>query len=703
MHFPPALLDEIRARLPVSQVVARKVKLKRQGREYAGLSPFKVEKSASFFVNDQKGFYHCFASGEHGDIFTFVMKTEGLTFPEAVERLAAEAGVTLPKASAEAREQHDTRVRLQTLVEASAVYFEKQLASPPGREGLRYLQGRGLSRETIKRFRLGFSIPGRSALKEHLAAAGFSAAEMNASGMLIHGDDIPVSYDRFRNRVIFPITDLKDRVVAFGGRGLEKDAKPKYLNSPETPLFHKGHMLFNAAKARAAAHERGRIIVVEGYMDAIALAQAGFAECVAPLGTALTADQLALLWRLNGEPTLCFDGDSAGQKAAYRAIETALPHIQAGQSLKFAFLPDGLDPDDLLRQQGPDAMQAVLAATRPFSHVLWDREWGVGDWSTPERRAQLEQNVWAKVALIENASVRGHYEQAMQERLAKAFGRAVAVRDAARAVPPASGRDGMDEPPQSAQRASAGAARGTPPAHPQRAGWPQSGRQQGSWQGKAQRGGGMGKAGQAGRRPWQPGGRGAGGRFGGSNPFEPSGPTPSLRESRLVSDSGVQPSHREALLLRTIVNHPWLIDDCSETIAGLSLHNKGLARLRDAILEVHALSCPLDRTTLHDQLRYLGHIKDLALLDQIATHRGDRFAEADAPRETVELGWRHTHALHARQVEFGREVEAAEQAWHADQTDAAYARLRDLNQRLSETEGKEAIIEGYGSNARDKT
>ena len=258
---------------------------------------------------------------------------------------------------------------------------------------MRYLEGRGLTRDTMTRFRLGFAPGGRSALKEHLAPAGFTAEEMNTSGMLIHGDDIPVSYDRFRNRVMFPITDAKERVVAFGGRGLEKDAKPKYLNSPETPLFHKGHLLFNAAKARTPAYERGRIIAVEGYMDAIALSQAGFQECVAPLGTALTADQLGLLWRLNGEPILCFDGDSAGRKAAFRAIETALPHLKPGQSLKFAFLPDGLDPDDLLRQEGSDAMQAVLERTRPFADVLWDREWDAGDWSTPERRAQFEQKL----------------------------------------------------------------------------------------------------------------------------------------------------------------------------------------------------------------------------------------------------------------------------------------------------------------------
>jgi DNA primase len=664
MRFPPALLDEIRARLPVSQVVARKVKLKRQGREYAGLSPFKVEKSASFFVNDQKGFYHCFASGEHGDIFTFVMKTEGLTFPEAIERLAQEAGVALPKASAQSHEQQDKRGRLHDLVEASAAYYERQLISPVGREGLRYLEGRGLTRDTMTRFRLGFAPGGRSALKEHLASAGFTGEEMSTSGMLIHGDDIPVSYDRFRNRVMFPITDAKERVVAFGGRGLEKDAKPKYLNSPETPLFHKGNLLFNAAKARTPAYERGRIIAVEGYMDAIALAQAGFQECVAPLGTALTADQLGLLWRLNGEPILCFDGDSAGRKAAFRAIETALPHLKPGQSLKFAFLPDGLDPDDLLRQEGSDAMQSVLERTRPFADVLWDREWDAGDWSTPERRAQFEQNLRGKIALIEHGAVRGHYEQDMRDRLAKAFGRG-------------GGGGGQWR----------GQGQGSQDSHGQ--GRFQD-RQGGAPSGRWGAGSGFAKPGFA------KGGRGGNNRYGGGQ-AAPAAASSSLRLSKLVSDETAQPAHREGLLMRTIVNHPWLMDDWSETIAELFLQNKGLSRLRDAILEIHALSCPLDRTQLRDQLKSFGLDRTLALLEQGATHRGDRFAEADAPRETVELGWRHICALHGRQVELRREIEAAQQAWHRDQTDASYARLRDLNHRLNETAGKEAMIEGYAA------
>src|SRR5690606_24430779 len=249
MRFPPALLDEIRARLPVSQVVSRKVSLKRQGREYAGLSPFKAEKTPSFFVNDQKGFYHCFASGEHGDVFTFLMKTEGLSFPEAVERLAAEAGVPVPRMTAVESRQEDQRARLLEVVAASAEFFEAELRDGAGGEARRYLERRGLARETIARFRLGYAPPGRATLKDHLAGLGFTAEEMTLSGMVVAGEDIPVSYDRFRHRVMFPITDLRGRIIAFGGRALDANAPAKYLNSPETPLFHTGNVLFNAHQA----------------------------------------------------------------------------------------------------------------------------------------------------------------------------------------------------------------------------------------------------------------------------------------------------------------------------------------------------------------------------------------------------------------------------------------------------------------------
>ncbi len=417
MRFPPSLLDEIRARLPVSQVVSRKVALKRAGREFKGLSPFKTEKTPSFTVNDQKGFYHCFATGEHGDIFAFVVKTEGLSFPEAVERLAQEAGVPMPKAGPRDEVREDERTRLLAILAASAKFFEDQLKGPAGRDARRYLEGRQLTAEAIARFRLGYAPGGRSALKEHLAQAGFSAADMALSGMLIAGDDIPVSYDRFRHRIMFPITDLKGRVIAFGGRALDPDAPAKYLNSPETPLFHKGAVLFNAHNARPASHDKGQVLVVEGYMDVIALSEAGFPQTVAPLGTALTENQIDLLWRMASEPILCFDGDAAGRRAAFRAVETALPGLRPGHSLQFAFLPDGLDPDDLVRQRGPAGMDAVLGAVRPLVDVLWEREIAAGPVDTPERRAVFEQRLESLIRGISDARVQGLYRQAIRDRL----------------------------------------------------------------------------------------------------------------------------------------------------------------------------------------------------------------------------------------------------------------------------------------------
>ena len=426
-RFTPHLLDEIRARLPVSQVVGRKVALKKAGREYKGLSPFKVEKTPSFTVNDQKGFYHCFATGEHGDIFTFLMKTEGLDFPEAVERLAEEAGVPLPKKEERSQEHEDQRDRLYRLLETSARFFEEQLRAPLGAEARRYLEKRGLARETIAAFRLGFAPAGRQVLRQHLKAAGFSDADMALSGMAIAGPDIPEPYDRFRNRVMFPILDMKGRAIAFGGRALEKDAPAKYLNSPETPLFHKGHQLFNAARARPIAHDKNRVIVVEGYMDVVALHEGGFGEAVAPLGTALTEDQMTLLWRMSQEPTLCFDGDSAGKKAAYRAIDTALPHLKPGHSIRFAFLPDGLDPDDLIRQQGAAAMADVLERTRPLIDVLWERETNAGPLATPEQRAALEARLKALSGSIADAIVRAHYDRELRDRL-YALGRSMGGR-----------------------------------------------------------------------------------------------------------------------------------------------------------------------------------------------------------------------------------------------------------------------------------
>ena len=664
MRFSPHLLDEIRARLPVSQVVGRKVALKRKGREYAGLSPFKVEKTPSFFVNDQKGFYHCFASGEHGDIFTFLMKTEGVSFPEAVERLAQEAGVALPKPDVRDEAREDQRARLLALMEEAAKFFEASLIGAGGAEARRYIDKRGLRRETLAAFRIGYAPNSRSALKEHLAKAGYTLEEMTLSGMLIAGDDIPVAYDRFRHRVMFPISDLKGRIVAFGGRALDPDQNAKYLNSPETPLFHKGHLLFNAHRARPAAHDKERVIAVEGYMDAISLSEAGFTETVAPLGTALTEDQLKLLWRMAPEPILCFDGDSAGKRAAFRAVDTALPHLKPGASLMFAFLPDGLDPDDLVRQQGPAALDACLGRARPLVDVLFEREWGQGDWSTPERRAGLESRLKGLIAGIADEGVRAHYRQALGQRLAAAWGWPAGQR--------AGGPGG-----QGSQGGAGGGYRTGA------ASWP---RTQGFGGGRF-----------AGALP--PGRRGGAGRAlspGLGSGAEKANASPSLRKSALVASEGGLPPYREALLLKVMLNHPWLVEDQAEAIAALPFTSTALSRLRDAILSALAVDNSLDTETLRTHLNKSSVGKVLTLVERAVSHKCDRFAEPDAGRTEVEDGWRHALAMHDRHVGLRMALEAAEQAWHEDRSEASFARICDLKRQLELAGGADTFDTATG-------
>ena len=651
MKWPPSLLDDIRARLPVSQVVGRKVALKKAGREWKGLSPFKTEKSPSFFVNDQKGFYHCFASGEHGDIFKFVMRTEGLTFPEAVERLAEEAGVPMPKGEARNPEREDERKRLYELMEASAKFFETSYHETSAAHARKYVtEKRGLTTATIERFRIGYAPDSRNALKSYLAKLGYSSEDMIASGMLIGGADIPVAYDRFRGRVMFPITDLKGRVIAFGGRALEADVPAKYLNSPETPLFHKGHVLFNAAKARSAAYDKSRVIAVEGYMDVVALASAGFEEAVAPLGTALTEDQLKLLWRMAAEPVLCFDGDSAGKKAAFRAIDTALPHLLPGKSIRFAFLPDGLDPDDLIRQRGPEAMEQALVETRPFADVMFDREFGAGDWSSPERRASLERTLFGLVGRIQDEQVRGYYADDMRERLGKAFGRSAGTS----LVPHRSTEPSLpDDRGQSAPS-------GSDPREKRRRFEPRPRPSQF----------GPGRTGlPAQGRRWQPPGL----------LDTPLAPSDSLRQT-LQEGADVPP--REALLLRALMNHPWLIEEQWEEIAGLDFASSAAKRLRDTLLALPSEGVPLDSAELRAQVSQLGLDKALDRLDRATSHRSDRFAEPDAERDVVARGWLHTVLMHA-QDNLRRALAAANAAWDEEQTEDTLARILEIKRQLA--------------------
>ncbi|MEP3890679.1 MAG: DNA primase [Hellea sp.] len=428
MRFGENFMDEIKTRVRVSDVVGRHVKLKRQGREFAGLSPFTNEKTPSFFVNDEKGFYHCFSSGKHGDAISFFMEVEGLSFPEAVERLAEMAGVEMPKADPRAEERAARNKKTISWMEQAQVFFEKSLYRDVGSSARDYLKGRGLSKTAAENFGLGFAANHFSALKDELMQQGASPKMLIEAGLIIEPEDKGREpWDRFRDRIMFPIHDTRGRLVAFGGRAMEKGAKAKYLNSPETPIFQKGQLLYNYHRARKAISNpqngaRG-MIVAEGYMDVIALSRAGFEHAVAPMGTALTEDQLELLWRSGPEPILCFDGDKAGQRAAFRSVERALPLVRPGQTLRFAMLPDGQDPDDLIKAKGRGAMEEVLNRAISLVDMLWEREVQAEPLNSPEAKAGLKSRIFAALKEIQHDDVRAQYQTALLHRFDAEFGR----------------------------------------------------------------------------------------------------------------------------------------------------------------------------------------------------------------------------------------------------------------------------------------
>ena len=417
MTLSPAFLDELRARVPVSGVVGRRVKLTRAGREMKGCCPFHNEKTPSFYVNDDKGFYHCFGCSAHGDVIRFMTDAMGLPFMEAVKQLAAEAGLEVPAPSPEARAKAEVADSLAELTARAATWFQAQLAGDGGSAARDYLDRRGVRAATVKAFALGFSPESRTALRGHLKDA---TAEKLLEAGLIGKTEQDETYDRFRGRLMFPIRDARGRVVGFGGRALG-DVQPKYLNSADGPLFDKGRLLYNLDQAGPAARKSNRLIVVEGYMDVIGLAQAGIIEAVAPLGTAMTETQLALAWRLVDVPVLCFDGDGAGQRAATRAAMRALPLLKPGKSLSIATLPPGQDPDDICRAGGVAAFEAVLAAAVPLIDHIWAIETAGLDNATPERRAQARLHLREAAASIADPDVRSLYQAEFNQRFEAAF------------------------------------------------------------------------------------------------------------------------------------------------------------------------------------------------------------------------------------------------------------------------------------------
>jgi len=422
MRYGEGLLEEIRRRTDLVGLVGRRVKLVRKGRVMWGCCPFHPEKSPSFKVENERRLYKCFGCGQGGDAFKWLMETEGMSFRESVEKLAAEAGVELPKWSPEDEAREKRKKSLYEIVELAAVFYQEQLFGEGGKAAQNYLKGRGLDGAAAKQFRLGYA-PSGNGLIEHLTAHNVTQDEMIEAGLARPAADGRPMRDFFFDRIMFPITDGRSRVIAFGGRGMAPDAKPKYINTGETSLFSKGGNLYNFPIARAAAIKSGTIILAEGYMDVIALVRAGFAHAVAPLGTAFTEDQLQMLWRAAPEPVLAFDGDNAGQNAALRAAHMALPHLKAGHSLRFAFLPQGEDPDTLIAAQGAGAMAGLLDTAMPLSDLLWRAETEGKDFSTPERLAGLERRLAEIAAAVGDSQIAAYYRDAFREKVFAAYKR----------------------------------------------------------------------------------------------------------------------------------------------------------------------------------------------------------------------------------------------------------------------------------------
>jgi DNA primase len=629
MAFDEAFLDELKSRVKVADVVGRRVKLVRKGREYMGLCPFHSEKSPSFSVNEQKGFYHCFGCGAHGDAIKFVTETEGLNFREAVERLAAEAGMALPEESPFQREREEKRRTLYDVVAAAQQFFRERLAGPGGAAARAYILKRELDPATVERFGLGFAPDGRTTLIEHLTTKGIPLDEIVEAGLAVTPEGQSAPIDFFRNRLTIAIRDPRGRVVAFGARTLLPDGKPKYINTGETPLFHKGRLLYNLDRARKPAFDKQAMLVAEGYLDVIALAKAGFEHAVAPLGTALTEDQIALLWRVVPEPTLCFDGDAAGKRAAYRALDRAMPLLKPGQSLRFAFLPEGLDPDDLIRKDGAGAMQKVIAAARSLIEVFWEREVEAADLSTPERRAALQKRVETLVAEIQDATVRDHYRRELKDRLWSLM-------------------------------------------RPQRAPRP-------SGQGGAPRAFGL-PARPSLRNPALPPRR-----FGPPTPVFGQNPS-SLKDSAAVrGTTGARPTAAEAVLAYLMVSYPNVCLQDYETAEELTFDAPELERLRIEVLQYAAEHVELDESALKAHLAGRGFADVLSGLENGTILALDRTDSAGLPPEAVLQRWRSEVLARRRGQSVVPAARRARGDWAREGTDRAKRTVEEAEAALAES------------------
>jgi DNA primase len=658
MRFSNNFLDEIRDRVPISAVIGRRVtwdkkKTNVSRGDYWACCPFHGEKSPSFHCEDRKGRYHCFGCGVSGDHFRFLQEIEGMSFPESVQTIADLAGIAMPQPDVQAERREKERATLVDVMEIATRFFQDQLQSAAGAKARAYLRDRGLTARTIETFRLGYAPESRNALKEHLASKGVLKEQMEACGLVVH-ENVPVSYDRFRDRIMFPILSSRDKVIAFGGRAMSPDAMAKYLNSNETELFHKGNVLYNFTRARRASQAASKgpdaqppvVIAVEGYMDVIALHQAGVENAVAPLGTALTENQLELLWRMSPEPVLCFDGDGAGLRAAHRAADLALPHIKPGRTVRFALLPDGKDPDDLVRHEGRAPFDQVMAQAKPLAEMIWMREAGNGNFETPEKRAELEARLKQVVAVIADEGVRRFYQQHMRERL-NAFFR------------PETGQGGQRQP-------------------------------------FASRGGrGQGGAGAGGPRGNGPGG------FGASRPL---GVSDRLARSGLVRGYQELPALREVVLAITIVNHPQLLLEEYDEIAAIDFENKDLQRFWSAVLPAAATAGPnLSRAYLIEKLGAQGFDPLVQALEQQVRNARLWTATEQAAMEDAREGYRQALSLHKRtkalrlqKMELEREIAAATEAGDEQIIDPLLRALAEVQFEITRMENQEAIIDGFG-------
>jgi len=626
MRFTDTFLDDIRQRLPISEVVGAYVswdKRKSQpGRgDYWACCPFHGEKTPSFHADDRRARYHCFGCSVSGDIFRFLTEHAGLSFPEAVEKLAAQAGVPMPARDAREEKRDAQRATLYDVLEMAARYFEAALADNIGARARGYLNERQVSPKMLSQFRVGFAPDTRNGLKEHLAEKGIAAEQMAAAGLVVHGADIAVPYDRFRNRVMFPICDFAGKVIAFGGRALSPEARAKYLNSPESELFHKRMTLYNGQAARAAARKGKPIIVVEGYLDVIALVAGGFEGAVAPLGTALSQEHIGLLWRMSHEPVLCFDGDEAGQRAMARTSEIVMEMLEPGKSVTITTLPGGMDPDDLIREQGRASFGEFIERARPLSQMVWSLETAGKAPKTPEARAALEARLRARANAIGNHSVRRHYLQAFDEKLRELF------------------------------------------APPARARYRNKGR------GK--------RSGDAGGR-WQPDRPGP----------ARTGVGDTLRHSRLLRPGwALEISLREAVILTSLLNHPALIEKQIERLAALEFRSPMAKKMLGALIDALSLDPVAVGQDMTKYLKKRGFAGEIEFMQALLARQGIWQSGADVDPGDAEVGLNHALALHYKSVELNKELRSAELALGQDPSEKSFERLQDIQNQITSVDG----------------